>query len=627
MSARSCMEIVDLAPEPGDPPGGSRLTGGPALHVVQLSVENFRGIETLTWQPSRGINCLIGPGNSRKSTIVEAIALLFTPRRSVPFSDADFCECDTNKPIGISAVVAGLPPELDNFETFGQLQCGWNAEAGEIHDDPLDDDERALSVRLTVDESLEPLWEAYKPGEDGETRPFRAGTREKLGVFRVEERPDHHLRWSRGSALSGLGADDGAINEALTDAHRIARQAVFDAPLENLKATAANVSTAAGDLGASHFAAMRPGLDPRGMSSGGALVLHDGVVPLTSEGLGVRRLTSIAIQKLRAQEHSIFLVDEIEHGLEPHRLLRILRTLRDRAGAGDQMFATTHSPTVVAALDATQLVIVRSNDGTIDAHAVPGALAGLKVTEPQGTVRSGPEAMLANRVLVVEGATEEGFARECTSRWDTAEVSLALLGTAVRMGGSDEQALERATCLAELGFDAGAMLDRDSEWADEVATAEAAGVTVLRSPQGLDLEHHVVRDLPDDLLKPLIDLAVEIRAEAIDDEEAKTSIYAQIRDRLAEGDDAVGDDPLGWVTEDRTIGDVRKVIADSAAAKPPWFKTQAAAAKLAALVLDNEEAVRAQGGDENFAEYLDELKAFLYGAGDGEPGAGHAAAL
>lgn len=595
------------------------------MYIARLRVENFRGIETLSWHPSRRINCLIGAGNSRKSTIIEAIALLFTPRRSVSFSDADFYACETSEPIVISAVVAGLPPELDNFETFGQLQCGWDAEAGEVHDDPLDDDERALSVRLTVDESLEPVWEAYKPGDDGETRPLRAGTREKLGVFRVEERPDHHLRWSRGSALSGLGADDGAINKALTDAHRIARDAVFEAPLENLKETAANVSTAAGDLGASHFAALRPGLDPRAMSSGGALVLHDGAVPLTSEGLGVRRLTSIAIQKLRAQEHSIFLVDEVEHGLEPHRLLRVLRTLSDRAEAGDQIFATTHSPTVVVALDATDLVIVRSGGGTVEARAVPASLEGLKATEPQGTVRTGPEAMLANRVLVVEGATEEGFLRECTARWDTAEVSLALLGTAVVVGGSDKQALERATCLAELGFAAGAMLDRDHEWADSVATAEAAGVTVLRSPPGLDLEHHLVRDLPDDLLKPLIDLAVEIRAEAIDDEAAKESIYNQIRARLPAAEDAAGEDPLAWVSEERTIADVRDAIADSAAAKPAWFKTQPAASKLAALVLDNEAAIRAQGGDENFAEYLDRLKGFLYATG-GEPGAGNAAA-
>ena len=56
------------------------------IRVVEIS--NFRAIKELKWLPDAGINCLIGPGDSGKSSILEAIDLCLGARRSVTFSDA-----------------------------------------------------------------------------------------------------------------------------------------------------------------------------------------------------------------------------------------------------------------------------------------------------------------------------------------------------------------------------------------------------------------------------------------------------------------------------------------------------------------------------------------------------------
>ncbi|HBK4804844.1 TPA: AAA family ATPase, partial [Enterobacter hormaechei subsp. steigerwaltii] len=50
--------------------------------IRHIEVENFRVIKKLSWSPSPGLNCLIGPGDSGKSTILDAIDLALGARRS-----------------------------------------------------------------------------------------------------------------------------------------------------------------------------------------------------------------------------------------------------------------------------------------------------------------------------------------------------------------------------------------------------------------------------------------------------------------------------------------------------------------------------------------------------------------
>ncbi len=51
--------------------------------IRQLEIKNYRGIESLVWQPGPGINCLIGPGDAGKTTVLYAIALLLSTRPSI----------------------------------------------------------------------------------------------------------------------------------------------------------------------------------------------------------------------------------------------------------------------------------------------------------------------------------------------------------------------------------------------------------------------------------------------------------------------------------------------------------------------------------------------------------------
>ena len=122
--------------------------------IRHIEVENFRVIKKLSWSPSPGLNCLIGPGDSGKSTILDAIDLALGARRSYTFNDADFYGLDVSKPITISITIGMLNDELLNFERYGHFLRSFNAETCEIHDEPHLDFEPVLTLKLVVESDL-----------------------------------------------------------------------------------------------------------------------------------------------------------------------------------------------------------------------------------------------------------------------------------------------------------------------------------------------------------------------------------------------------------------------------------------------------------------------------------------
>jgi len=96
------------------------------VRIRKLEIRNFRAIRALDWAPSNGVNCLIGPGDSGKSSIVDAIDYCLSARRSVSFSDTDFYNLNVNVPITISVTLGCLPDEMINLEAYGDFLRGIN---------------------------------------------------------------------------------------------------------------------------------------------------------------------------------------------------------------------------------------------------------------------------------------------------------------------------------------------------------------------------------------------------------------------------------------------------------------------------------------------------------------------
>jgi len=579
--------------------------------VRKLVIRNFRGIRELDWATDSRFVCLIGPGDAGKSTILDAVALALEPRWNVTISDSDFYGCDPSLPIEIVATLTGLPAGLRSESACGLWLRGISPN-GVLNDEPQEGDEVALTIRFSADESLEPKWELVKEAMP-EPRRITATERALLGVAPVGSDSEVHLKWVRGSALA-RAVENAETAGVLMGAYRQARTAVFENPSDQLNAAAGQAAELLKKMGGAVLTSPRAGLDPGMMRRGAPLVLHDGDIPATGLGRGSQRLAGLAFQLASLDSESIVLVDEIEFGLEPHRLMHLLNVLKDRSAAGTgQVILTTHSPLVVEAVEASDLCVVRSEASATGVRQVPTDLDDMRPSEPQATVRSGPSAMLASRVVVCEGKTEVGLCRALVATWDGIEdVPMVLAGTAVRHGGGTD-APNKARCLALLGYPTMLLVDDDLDAGNRAsftADADAAiadGVSLLRWESGYSIEQQIVAELPEASLSKLVELAIQLAdcgnpvASIVDGIAAKLDVPAA---------SLIGLDPVQWAADTGKTGPEIRAALGLAAKKGEWFKNESKGEKLGQLLVSEVGALPADG---TLVAVLDQLRDFMYG--------------
>lgn len=477
-----------------------------------LEIENFRAIKKLRWLPGSGVNCLIGPGDSGKSTILDAIDQCLGARRSLSFTDADFHAIAFDQPIRISVTIGALDDPLKNIDAYGDFLVGFNAATGLVEPEPGAGLETALTLQLSVASDLEPEWSLVSPRAQaaGRTRNLNWADRTRIAPARLGATGDAHLTWRRGSVLSKLGEGKADASEELIRLAREMRDAFDQNELKELDGSLKLVGTAASEMGVPVGAAVQALIDAGSISfTGGTISLHDANgIPLRSLGLGSSRLLITALQRKAADKATTFLIDELEYGLEPHRIIRLLGALGAKEEVPPlQVFATSHSPTAVTELSAHQLHIVRRNsDGE---HVVTRAGdAG----EVQGTIRAHAHALLATSIIVCEGGSEIGLMRGLDQYFtSTGETSLAACGATLVNGNGDET-FSRANGLQSLGYRVAVLRDSDKPApATAEATFLAGGGKVFAWGDGRALEQELFAALPDGAAAQLLELAVEAK--------------------------------------------------------------------------------------------------------------------
>ena len=177
------------------------------MRLRRLQIENFRGVKALDWRHIAVTAALVGPGDSGKSTILDAIERVLSPKWNVPFDDTDFWDLHTGAPIIIRATITDLAPSFYRDSKFGLLLHGFDTTTGEaVRASGDEGEEHALVVELRVDASLEPgelpgpVRERAQPETRGEVE--RATPDRSVSVPRVE--------------------DDVAVQQACRNARRLA---------------------------------------------------------------------------------------------------------------------------------------------------------------------------------------------------------------------------------------------------------------------------------------------------------------------------------------------------------------------------------------------------------------------
>ena len=219
--------------------------------IRAIEIKNFRGIKELTWHPTTGVNCLVGPGDSGKSSVLAGIDFCLGARRTIQFTDADFHLLNFETPISISVTLGELDDGLKNLDAYGMYVRGFDAQSGTIEDEPEKNAETVLTVRLTVASDLEPSWSlvSERAEAQGLTRNLNWGDRIRLAPTRIGVMADYHLGWRRGSVLNRVSEERADASAALAKAARDARTAFGDEVQEQLSETLRIVARTAKELG------------------------------------------------------------------------------------------------------------------------------------------------------------------------------------------------------------------------------------------------------------------------------------------------------------------------------------------------------------------------------------------
>ena len=155
----------------------------------------------MAWLPSSGVNCLIGPADAGKTSILDAIALLLAPYDVEAANELDYQNRDIGRGFRIEAVLTGMPDDpLIQQRRVPPLR-GWKDGALT----PLPDEdgaEAALVCEVKGDANLDLTYSILPL--DGDPVSFTPSLRRELSLARISaaERANRDLRLGKGSLLA-----------------------------------------------------------------------------------------------------------------------------------------------------------------------------------------------------------------------------------------------------------------------------------------------------------------------------------------------------------------------------------------------------------------------------------------
>lgn len=484
--------------------------------IRKIEIRNFRGIRTLDWLPSPGINCLIGPGDTGKSTVLDAVDLCLGARRNIVIADSDFHKLDVEQPISITLTLGALDDELLSLDAYGLFHRGMDPNTGALEDEPRRGLETVLSLNLTVRSDLEAAWtlQSDRALSQGVERGLSWKDRQRLSPTRIGALAEQNLAWQRGSVLHRISDERADASSALVKAGRDARQTFGTEADKSLCSALDTVGTTAKELGVPVGEKPHAMLDAHSVSiNGGTIALHDhDGIPLRALGVGSTRLLVAGLQRKAAATTTAVLADEVEYGLEPHRIGHFLISLGCKEISPPlQAFMTSHSPVVLRELSGAQLFVMRRGP---TAHTVQAAGTGDDV---QSTLRSFPEAFLAPRIVVCEGSSEVGLLRgldqHCVAKgWDTlASKGVAFVDSG---GGTPDKAYARAMVFQNLGYNVLVLRDDDEKPTPAVETVfmEQGGKFMTWS-DGFALEDELFASAPVSCVQKMLAYAIELHGQ------------------------------------------------------------------------------------------------------------------
>lgn len=445
------------------------------MHIVRLKISGFRGVRSADIAFGRHA-VLVGPNNSGKTTVIEALALLFGRDRLVRrLTEHDFhgsAPDETARILCIATVTGFTPNDPHHHSSWFSPERGvekWfdpkaktlSAAPDAQHTDlavqigfaaRFDLDElEAETVRFFVDDEAT-LGDPF--AEDAHLRTIHTKVLQELGFFLVPA----SRTWDRWISFSSelFRRVVATRGDMPAKAVRAERQRLWTPPdgarLEDQPGLSEIVGAANDELRA--LMASAPRLQLRLTATDSDSVLES-VVPHFMQGMGPTLpsqrqgtgLVSLQILlllmqfgKARAETGQSFIlaVEEPELHIQPSQQKRLVNRLNALC---NQTIVTTHSPIVAAMFPAPDTLFIETRDGALSAKPLMEAVPAQPTNHQQHLLYAWRQKLVAalmhECVLIPEGLSDVAWlealqtALEQHQGWDNAQANTPLLSTFV----------------------------------------------------------------------------------------------------------------------------------------------------------------------------------------------------
>ena len=445
------------------------------MHVARLKISGFRGVRSADIVLGRH-TVLVGPNNSGKTTVIEALALLFGRDRLVRrLTEHDFhCSApdETARIVCIATVTGFTPNDPHHHSSWFSPERGvekWfdpkaktlSAAPDAQHTDlavqigfaaRFDLDElEAETLRFFVDDEAT-LGDPF--AEDAHLRTIHTKVLQELGFFLVPA----SRTWDRWISFSSelFRRVVATRGDMPAQAVRAERRRLWSPPdgarLEDQPGLSEIVGAANDELRA--LMASAPKLQLRLTATDSDSVLESVVphfvqgtgptLPSQRQGTGLVSLQSLLLLmqfgKARAETGQSFMlaVEEPELHIQPSQQKRLVNRLNALC---NQTIVTTHSPIVAAMFPAPDTLFIETREGALSAKPLMDAVPAQPTNHQQHLLYAWRQKLVAalmhECVLIPEGVSDVAWlealqtALEQHQGWDNAQANTPLLSTFV----------------------------------------------------------------------------------------------------------------------------------------------------------------------------------------------------
>lgn len=476
------------------------------MKLTNIEIKNFRGIKnaSVVFPLDSRIICLIGTGDSGKSTLLTAIEWALWPTWNLVATDTDFNNCDTKTPIEITVSITELPEVLLKEDKYGLYLRDFEKVNLGGDDEPTDRGMAILTIRLTIDDTLEPKWNVITNRTD--PKPISQRDRRLLSFGVVGFNQDKDFRWGRESILQKYADSKDVLHSAFTQAMRAA---VENTSLDVLDQIAPKLQETGKQYGVGFSGEIHNRLLMQNGSYSTTVGVYDDNVPFSQRGLGSKRLLSIGMNVNAFDDGTLVLVDEVETGLEPYRISALINQFRKQFKNKGQIIITTHSTSAVCECTINEICVCNNNGALFQLHRL-NKMDEIKANV-QALIRSNPDAFFCKRVIVCEGKTEVGLLRAFDSYLEKKGIGrLAYYGVTAIPGGGGDNFFQLALLLHGCGYDVAILMDSDiPEEESQKQAMKKLGIPIFDWEQGFAIEEQIFKDVSLECVDDLLAIAIE----------------------------------------------------------------------------------------------------------------------